>query len=148
METKTPNFIILFTLLATLLVEFTASTVKADNVDLFEQQKLISHLLVNAFLEKVDEGGLSIFDHDIKREDLISHHVAYVHRLGDDELKAQLCFMLAKHIVVPDFEGFYVERIIVEMAKDGSIIEISTHVSPVEQEPELDQGLDQGGAAQ
>ena len=144
MEMIRANHRIIITMLVLLLAVVPVSHVKSDSVDLFEQQKLISHLLVNAFLEKVDEDGLTIFDHAIKRDDLISHHVAYVHQLGNDELKAQLCFMLSKNILVPDFEGFYVERIIVDMAKDGTIIEISTHVSPIEQGPEKGDESDKG----
>lgn len=118
----------------------------AEQASLFEQQKLASHLLVNMFLEKVDHEDLSIFEHQIKRSDLVPHHVAFVHTLADDELKAQLCFMLAKYIVVPNFENFYVEKITVDMDKDGDVIQVSTHVSPVEQKQ--DEEVDQDPVAQ
>lgn len=122
------------------------NSVRAESVNLFEQQKIMSHLLVNAFLEKVGKEDLSIFGHAIKKADLVPHHVSYVHDLGGDDLKAELCFRLTKQIPVPDLDGYYVEKIIVEMANDGTITEVSTHVSPVEQEPE--EKTDQGKISQ
>ncbi|MEE8378909.1 MAG: hypothetical protein V3R49_00850, partial [Gammaproteobacteria bacterium] len=58
----------------------------------------------------------------------------YVHNINDDSLLARLCFKLQKQILVPKFENFYVDRITVELDKNGNIIEIATHVAPLEKE--------------
>jgi len=116
------------------LVDIMGNVSKAENSNLFEQQKIMSHMLVNAFLQKIGKEDLAIFGQIIKQSDLLPHHVGYVHDLVDDEIKAELCFTLAKQIPVPDFEGYYAEKIIVEMGNDGTILEVSTHVSPIEQE--------------
>lgn len=141
-----PNIFFLPVLLVLLLFIMWDKDSKADSSVLYEQQKMASHLLVNMFLEKVDQGELSIFDHTLQRTDLTPHHVAFIHTLADDEMKAQLCFMLTRRIVIPDFEDFYVEKITVDMDKDGNITEISTHVSPAEQLP--DEGDEQDPAIQ
>ena len=146
MGIKHPKNFILPVLLVFLLAGVWDEVSIAGEGGLFEQQKLASHLLVNAFLEKVDHDELSIFDQQIKREDLAPHHVAFVHNMADDVLKAELCFMLTKYISVPDFEDFYVEKITVDMDKDGNIIQISTHVSPTEQV--LEKGVEQDPAIQ
>lgn len=109
-------------------------TVEAEETDLFEQQKLTSHLLINLFLEKVDQGELVIFENILKRPDLKSHQVSYVHNIIDNSLLVRLCFKLQKQILVPKFENFYVDRITVETDKNGKIIEIATHVSPLGKE--------------
>lgn len=125
------------------LADIGINSSRAEGANLFEQQKLMSHLLINAFLEKVSKEDLSVFGHVVDRSDLLPHHVSYVHDLEDDELKAELCFKLTKQIPVPNFEGYYVERLIVEMDSDGRIIEVSTHVSPIEQEAEENADQDQ-----
>ena len=109
-------------------------TIEAEEIDLFEQQKLTSHLLINLFLEKVDQGELVIFEHILKRPDLKSHQVSYVHNIIDNSLLVRLCFKLQKQILVPKFENFYVDRITVETDKNGKIIEIATHVAPLGKE--------------
>lgn len=109
---------------------------KAESIDIYEQQKLTSHLLIDLFLDQIAKDGLTVFDHVLNKSDLHSHHVAYIHNTASDTLKVQLCFTLAKRITVPDFDSFFVDRITVEMDKDGNIVEVLTHVSPVEQEQE------------
>jgi len=146
MEMNRPKYFFLSVLLVFLFAGMWEKPCKADSGGLYQQQKMASHLLVNAFLEKVDHDELSIFDQQIKRDDLAPHHVAFVHNIADDELKAQLCFILTKYILVPDFENFYVEKITVDMDKDGNIIQVSTHVSPVEQV--MEKGIDQDPAIQ
>ncbi|WP_455218122.1 hypothetical protein, partial [Kaarinaea lacus] len=95
----------------------------AESIDIYEQQKLTSHLLVNLFMEQIAKDGLSIFGHEVSQSDLQSHHVAYIHDTANDSLKVELCFTLSEPIAVPDFDSFYVNRITVEVDKDGKIIE-------------------------
>lgn len=122
------GFLIIFpTILATAI-----PTVKAEEVEIFEQQKLTSHLLINLFLEKLDQDKLIIFNHVLNRSDLLAHQVSYVHNIIDDSLLAHLCFKVQKVILVPEFEEFYVNGITVETDKDGNIIQIKTQVFPVD----------------
>ncbi len=120
--------------LTIIFILFSVSITKAESIDIYEQQKIQSHLLVNLFMEQIAKDGLTIFGHKIDQSDLHSHHVAYVHDTVNDSLKVQLCFTLSDPIAVPDFDSFYVNRITVDVDKDGHIIEISTHVFPKEME--------------
>lgn len=132
MEYKLKRFI--FSVFLVLFSESMPLNVAADeNRDIYEQQKLTSHLLINLFMEQIEEDGLTIFGNALGKSDLHSHHVAYIHNTANDTLQVQLCFTLAKQILVPDFDSFFVEKITVEMDKNGNIIEILTHVSQVEQ---------------
>ena len=72
-----------------------------------------------------------IFEQVIRRADLQSHQVAYVHNLVDDSLIVRLCFKLQKKILVPKFENFYVDGVTIETDKMGNIIQVKTHVSPI-----------------
>lgn len=124
-------------ILSVILLAFSAlyltGMARAEDGGFFEQQKLMSHLLINSFLDKVDRDGLKVFGHELNREDLHSHHVSYVHKTANDTLQVELCFTLAKRIIVPEFDSFYVDSITVEVDRLGNIIEILTHVSPVEE---------------
>lgn len=134
MKMNRQKYLIISILTVLVMVGVWTGANKAENINLFEQQKIVSHMLVNMFLQKIDEEELTVFNHVVKKSDLVPHHVSYVHDLTNDELKAELCFVLTKEILVPEFEGYFVERIVVEMDKDGSIVGISTHVSPSGQE--------------
>lgn len=107
---------------------------KAEEGDLFKQQKLTSHLLVNLFLEKVAQNELIIFEKNISRSDLQPHQVSYVYNMADDSLLVRLCFTVQKKILVQNFEDYYVDMITAETDKDGNIIQIKTHVSPLDKE--------------
>lgn len=134
MKDKSLIFIINFLILSYLLFVVSIPIVEAEEIESFEQQKLTSHLLINLFLEKVGQGELVIFKQTIKKSDLQSHQVSYVHNIIDDSLLVRLCFKLHKQILVPKFEDFYVDRITVETDKNGSIMQIATHVSPLTKE--------------
>ena len=134
MKNKSLVFIISFLISFSGLFEISTPTVEAGEIESFEQQKLTSHLLINLFLEKVDQGELVIFKHTLKRSELQSHQVSYVHNIVDDSLLVRLCFKIQKQILVPNFENFYVDRITVETDKNGSIMQIATHVSPLAME--------------
>ena len=136
MKNKPHIFIISFLISFFTLFNISTPVVEAEELESFEQQKLTSHLLINLFLEKVDQGELVIFKHIIKRSDLKSHQVSYVHNIVDDSLLARLCFKLQKQILVPEFKDFYVDRITVETDRNGKIIQIATHVSPLGKEKE------------
>ena len=136
MKNKSLIFIISFLISFSGLFEISTPTVEAGEIESFEQQKLTSHLLINLFLEKVDQGDLVIFKHTLKRSDLQSHQVSYVHNIVDNSLLVRLCFKIQKQILVPNFENFYVDRITVETDKNGSIMQIATHVSPLREEKE------------
>jgi hypothetical protein len=109
--------------------EISIPTAEAGEAELFEQQKLTSHLLINLFLEKIDQDELIIFEHIITRSDLQSHQVSYIHNMSDDALLVRLCFNLKKKIKIPNVENAYVDRITVEIDKNGNIIQVITHVS-------------------
>jgi len=134
MKSKSYVFTITFLIFFSILFVISTSTIEAEEIESFEQQKLTSHLLINLFLEKVDQGELVIFEYILKKPDLKSHQVSYVHNINDDSLLVRLCFKLQKQILVPKFENFYVDRITVELDKNGEIIEIATHVSPLKRE--------------
>lgn len=108
------------------------SEIRGEGIGILEQQKLTSHLLINLFLEKLDEDELRIFGHVIRKPDLDSHQVSYVYNVADDSLLVRLCFRLKKKILLPNFNDFFVDVITVEMDKDGEILEITTHVSPLD----------------
>ena len=134
MKNKSPVFIISFLIIFSALFIISTTEVEAEERGLFEQQKLTSHLLINLFLEKVDQSELVIFEKTLKRSDLQSHQVSYVYNIADNSLVVRLCFKLKKQIMVPDFKNFYVDRITAETDKNGKIIQIATHVSPLSEE--------------
>ena len=134
MNRKPLNLIICFLTAFSVFINVSIPTVKAEEVDLYEQQKLTSHLLINLFLEKLDQDELVIFEHVISRADLQPRQVSYVQNMVDDTISVHLCFNLQKTILVPKFEHFYVDRITVETDKDGAIIQVRTHVTPVDKE--------------
>ena len=104
-------------------------TVKAEEAGLFGQQKLTAHLLINFFLEKVDHERLLIHGRTIIRSDLKPHQVSYIYNIDDDSLSARLFFKFKKVMLVPGFDEYNIDGIIVEMDKDGNITEVSTQVS-------------------
>jgi len=134
MNKKSLIFIISSLLALSVFFDISMSTAKAEEADFFEQQKLTSYLLINLFLETIDQGGLVIFEHTLIRSDLQSHQVSYVHNIVDDSLSVRLCFKLQKKIIVPDFKGFYVDRITVETDKSGNVVQVITHVSSLDKE--------------
>lgn len=117
--------LITFTVLAINLI----SAVEAEETDYFTQQKVTSHLLINLFLQKLGKEQLQIYQHAVTKSDLVSHQVSYVHNITDDSVRARLHFKLKDQWLIPGFEEYFVEGIVVEMNKNGKILEVSTHVS-------------------
>lgn len=132
MNNKPPIFLIVCLIIVSAVFSISISTVKAEEVEIFEQQKLTSHLLINLFLEKLDQNELLIFHHALNKHDLQAHQVSYVHNITDDSLLVRLCFKLKKVILVPEFEEFYVNGITVETDQYGNIIQIKTQVSAMD----------------
>jgi len=129
MKNKTYVFMFSFLIAFFASLEISLPTAKAEGAELFEQQKLTSHLLINLFLENIDQNELVIFKQIITRSDLQPHQVSYVHNISDDSLLVRLCFNLKKKIEIPKVENAYVGRITVEVDKNGNIIKVITHVS-------------------
>ena len=134
MYTKPPIFLIVYLITISVVSSTTLPTVKAGEVEIFEQQKVTSHLLINLFMEKLDQDELIIFKQVLKRSDLKAHQVSFVHNIADDSFLVHLCFKLKKVVLVPEFEEFYVNGITVETDKDGNIIQIKTQVSQMDKE--------------
>ena len=132
MNTKRPIFVIIYLITISVVSSTTLPTVKAGEVEIHEQQKVTSHLLINLFMEKIDQDELIIFKQVLKRSDLKAHQVSYVHNIADDSLLVTLCFQVKKVILVPEFEEFYVNGITVETDKDGNIIQTKIQVSPID----------------
>ena len=103
---------------------------QAEEASLFSQHKLTSHLLINLFLEKVDQDKLVVFEKKLSRSDLQPYQVSYVHNIVDDTLVVRLCFKLHKRIPVPNYENLFANQITAETDKDGNITAIKTHISP------------------
>ena len=129
MKNKTYVFIFIILIVFFASLEISLPTAEAEVTELFEQQKLTSHLLINLFLENIDQNELVIFKQIITRSDLQPHQVSYVHNISDDSLLVRLCFNLKKKIKIPRIENAYVDRITVEIDKNGNIIQVITHVS-------------------
>lgn len=132
MNIRPSIFVVMCLMMSSVVLCVSVPVVKAEEAEIFEQQKLTSHLLINLFLEKLDRDKLIIFKQVINRPDLQAHQVSYVHNIIDDSLLVRLCFKLQKVILVPEFEEFYVDGITVETDKDGNIIQIKTQVSPLD----------------
>ena len=113
------------------LLTFLIPAVRAEEVGLFEQQKLTSHLLINLFLEKLKQEKLLIFGREVSKSDLQPHQVLYVHNINDNSMQARLSFKLKGINLVPDFDEYYIDSIIVEMDKEGNIMGVNTQVSPL-----------------
>ena len=129
-----PLFLTIGTLvLLAAVLDVTTLSVKADKVDLFEQQKLASHVLINLLLERIDQGDLVVFEQALTKTDLQPHQVSYVHNLLDDSLLVRLSFKLQKKIFVPDFKDFCVDRITIETDEDGNVLQVISHVSPLKE---------------
>lgn len=106
-----------------------AQLLQAEESDAFTQQRLTSQLLVGLLLEKVDEGGLVIFERTLRREDLQAEKVAYVHNLADDAISISVTFQLRQPIPVPNYDNFFAHRICVDVDTDGTIKQVATHIS-------------------
>jgi hypothetical protein len=111
-----------------LLLSAPSVIAEQENLDFFAQQKLTSHLITSMILEKVDEGGLSIYEQEITRDHLQPNQVAYIHNLEDDSLEICVHFQLIEDIVVPNFEEYLVDRISIVVDKDGDIKEVKAHI--------------------
>ena len=120
-----------FSLCGTAPTETLVPTAKAEEIQLFKQ-KITSHLLINLFLEKVDQGDLVIFEHPLNRSDLQSHNVSYIHNINDDTLSVNLSFKLKNKIPLPKISGYYVDEITVGIDKHGNIVDIKSHVYHVD----------------
>jgi hypothetical protein len=127
-------FTLSFLLVFSLLFFHSMATAETGDADFFEQQKISSHLLVNLFLEKLDQSGLVIFKQTISRADLKAHQVSYVHTIADDSLFVRLCFKLKRTILVPNFENYYVDGLTIETDTKGNIIQIKTNISPLQKD--------------
>ena len=108
------------------------SEISNSEPDFIEQQKLTSNLIVNMFMLDVDKGKLAVFDQTLKRSQLISHQVAYVHNLDDDSLTISIHLQLKEGLLIPHFEDYLVDAISVEVDEDGRIKEIRSHVVPAQ----------------
>ena len=100
--------------------------------DFQDQQKINSHLIVNFFLDNVDQGKIDIFGHVLKRSDIEQKHVAYIHSLVDDSVEVSIHLKMTIKIPVPNFEQYYVNAISVDIDEHGKINKIRTHVLPRE----------------
>ena len=105
------------------------SVAKGEN-DFFDQQKMTSHLIIDMFLLNVDQGKLEIFGQSIERSQLVSQQVAYVHNLSDDSLMITLYLGLKTPLRIPHFEDFHVDVISVDIDKDGTILQVKSHIVP------------------
>lgn len=123
------GYIKLVLLISVLIAGGLFSVAKGEN-DFFDQQKMTSHLIVDMFLLNVDQGKLEIFGQSIERSQLISQQVAYVHNLSDDSLMITLYLGLKKPLRIPHFEDFHVDVISVDIDKDGSILQVKSHIVP------------------
>ena len=124
-------FISILTLLSAVMVGVYSEVVSSEP-DFIEQQKLTSNLIVNMFMLDVDKGKLKVFGQKINREQLISHQVAYVHDLHDDNLTITIYLQLKESVLMPHFENFIVDAISVDVGEDGAIKEIRSHVIPAD----------------
>ncbi|WP_455376450.1 hypothetical protein [Kaarinaea lacus] len=98
--------------------------------DFFDQQKMTSHLIVDMFLLNVDQGKLEIFGQKIKRHQLKSQQVAYIHNLDDDSLSITLYLNLKEPVLIPHFEDFHIDAISIDIDKNGNILQIKSHLLP------------------
>ena len=128
---KLTRSITLLYLLASMAVAPIIPTVMAEEAVIFDQHKIFSHLMVNMFLEKVDQGELIIYGQIISRSDLQSTKVAYIHDTNDHSNSIQLYFDLKREILIPDNESFYIGGITVEADQSGTIISINRDAFPV-----------------
>ena len=109
-----------------------AGVAKGDN-DVFDQQKMTSHLIVDMFLLNVDQGKLEIFGQTLQRSQLLAQQVAYVHNMDDDSLSITIYLSLKNPILIPHFAEFHVDAISIDIDKDGNILQVKSHVVPDEQ---------------
>lgn len=105
----------------------------ANGDDFFDQQKMASQLIVDMFLINVDQGKLEIFGQKIERSQLESEQVAYIHNLKDDSLSITLYLGLKKSLRIPHFEDFHVDAISIDIDKDGTILQVKSHIVPDQQ---------------
>ena len=98
--------------------------------DFFDQQKMTSHLIVDMFLLNVDQGKLEIFGQKIKRYQLKSQQVAYIHNLDDNSLSITLYLSLEEPILIPHFEDFHIDAISIDIDKNGNILQVKSHLLP------------------
>lgn len=119
-------------LISVFLVGGVVSVAKGEN-NFFDQQKLTSHLIIDLFLLNVDQGKLEVFGQIIKRSQLQSQQVAYIHNLEDDSLSITIYLSLKESILIPHFEEFQVDVISIDIDKDGNILQVKSHVVPQNQ---------------
>ena len=118
--------IILLYLLASLAFVSSIPKAKSEEVDVFCDQKMLSHLMVDMFLEKVDQGEVLVFEQKLSRSDLQPCKVAYIHDTSDNSFTIHLYFKLNKEILMPGKKDLYIDGITVITDENGSITRINT----------------------
>ena len=123
---KPTRKIILLSLLASLASVSSIPKAISEEVDVFCEQKMLSHLMVDIFLEKVDKGEVLILERKLSRSDLQPCKVAYIHDTSDNSFTIHLYFKLKTKILMPGSEDLYIDGITVITDENGSITRIST----------------------
>ena len=118
--------IILLYLLASLSSVSSIPKAKAEEVDVFCEEKMLSHLMIDMFLEKVDQGEVLVFERKLSRSDLQPCKVAYIHDTSDGSFTIHLYFKLKKKILMPGSKDLYIGGITVITDENGTITRINT----------------------
>ena len=90
---------------------------------------MLSHLMVDIFLEKVDQGEVLVLERKLSRSDLQPCKVAYIHDTSDNSFTIHIYFKLKKKILLPGSKDLFIDGITVITDEKGSITRINTFES-------------------
>lgn len=116
-----------------LIVSFTVGVSRSfgeeeSRYDIFYQNQMISHVIINQFFEQIDHGELVIFEKTITRNMIEPMQIAYLYSFGNEALTISIYSKLVERLNIPNFKEFVVEGISIDVDEFGDIKNVRSHV--------------------
>lgn len=107
-----------------------------EGIDHVENQRIESRMIMNLFLDSVDEGKVKIFDKILTRENLQPVSVSHKYQLLEDKLVIHIECKLVPPMPLPNMPQYKVDVLTVETDEFGNIIQLVSRVRPMQTDPE------------
>ena len=101
----------------------------AKSQDFVGQQKLTSHLIVNMFLQHLDNSDLSLLGQSINSDNLLPQRVSFNYQIQNDKLNVDIYNVLVSPLPVPEQADLFISGITVTVDDNGVIEDVKAHVS-------------------
>ncbi len=90
-------------------------------------QRIESRLIVNLYHDLVDKGAIQVYEHTLRREDVIPVSVAHNYLLENDELVVHIFSKLRSSIPIPGQPSMVVHAVTVVLNMDGQLQSVIYH---------------------